>query len=86
MATNKKIFIIVAFVFIATMIFFTIDIFSRTTRRGSKKHLIESVKPKESFHIPSRRMVSSGQPLAVSGQLYDQALTRKIKGQWSDRR
>jgi len=30
------------------MIFFTIDIFSRTTRRGAKKHLIESVKPKES--------------------------------------
>jgi hypothetical protein len=52
MATNKKIFIIVALVFIATMIFFTIDIFSRTTRRGAKKHLIESVKPKESFSLP----------------------------------
>jgi uncharacterized alpha/beta hydrolase family protein len=48
MPRNKKIFVIVAVLFIATMIFFTIDIFSRTTRRGAKKHLIESVKPKES--------------------------------------
>jgi hypothetical protein len=47
MSTNKKIFLMVAVLFIATMIYITFDIFSRTTRPGAKKHLIESIKPSD---------------------------------------
>jgi hypothetical protein len=47
MPKSKKIFLFVAALFIATMIYITYDIFSRTTRPGAKKHLIESIKPAE---------------------------------------
>ncbi|MES2731630.1 MAG: hypothetical protein V4714_07775 [Bacteroidota bacterium] len=50
MSKNKKIFLVVAVLFTATMIFFTINIFSLTTRPGAKKHLIETIKPKEAPH------------------------------------
>jgi hypothetical protein len=37
MARSKKIFLIVSALFIGVMIYFTIDIFSKTTFPGSKK-------------------------------------------------
>jgi hypothetical protein len=41
MARSKKIFLILSALFIALMIYFTIDIFSRTTFPGAKKQQIE---------------------------------------------
>ena len=45
MPRSKQIFLMVAVLFTATMVYITFDIFSRTTRPGAKKHLIESIKP-----------------------------------------
>ncbi|MBC7922650.1 MAG: hypothetical protein H7Z75_16335 [Ferruginibacter sp.] len=45
MSRNKKIFVALAVLFTATMVFFTVDILSRTSRPGARKHLIESVNP-----------------------------------------
>jgi hypothetical protein len=45
MNKQKKIFVIIVVLFVLGVIFITIDIFSRTTRPGARKHLIESVAP-----------------------------------------
>ena len=45
MSRNKKIFVALAVLFTATMVFFTVDILSRTSRPGARKHVIESVSP-----------------------------------------
>lgn len=48
MNKQKKIFVIIMMLFVIGVILVTIDIFSRTTRPGAKKHLIESIAPSDS--------------------------------------
>lgn len=44
MSRSKKIFLVVAALFILASIAITVDIFSRTTRPGAKKHLPTTIK------------------------------------------
>jgi hypothetical protein len=55
MNTQKKIFLFVGALFVLGVIIMTIDIFSRTTRPGAKKHLIESIAPSDTAKAKSRR-------------------------------
>ena len=52
MTRQKRILVGVAVVFTAAMVGFAVDIFSRTTRPGAKRHLIESVKSGERLSPP----------------------------------
>ncbi|MGB3618786.1 MAG: hypothetical protein WBA12_11765 [Catalinimonas sp.] len=56
---KKKIFLIVSALFVAGVIVVTIDIFSRTSPPGSKKHLVESISPSLDSTAGDSALVSS---------------------------
>jgi hypothetical protein len=56
MSSSKKIFLLIAVIFIACLIYASIDIASRTTFPGSKPQLKERIKEKfqhDSLSVPS---------------------------------